>query len=372
MRFLVFFSFLLCGYLALGQTYSPGLNHKLNKSQDAIELVRTFESFGTKKPNSQESITTLNWLISQYQSMGYSDIVVDSFIHNGATYRNLIVTKPGRVDEYFVVCGHYDTRTGPGANDNGSGVSAILCAANALKDEATTRTVQFIHFDGEELGFEGSLYHVGNLKKPIDSNLYCVLNIDQIGGTKGESGNDKIYCERDEDNGVSSNNARSWAITDTLFNLCELYTDLSPVISKAFSSDYIPFEREGYVITGLYQHARDVYGHSLSDSLSNMDSFAFVNGVRLSVAATVYFAQVNRFVGLLPVSSCAINIYPNPVESSLIVEGVENNMVFEITDMSGRVVKSGFVANHVVDCSDLNLGTYFLVTRSGTYRFVKQ
>jgi hypothetical protein len=72
------------------------------------------------------------------------------------------------------------------------------------------------------------------------------------------------------------------------------------------------------------------------------------------------------------VSSCSIKIYPNPVESNLIVEGVENNMVFEITDMSGRVVKHGFVANHVVDCSDLNLGTYFFVTESGTYRFVKQ
>ncbi len=372
MRFVGLFSFLIFGGFASGQLYNPGINQKLSDSEDAIDLVQTFQSFGTKTPNSQQSIETLNWLVGEYQDMGYSDIVIDSFTRNGATYRNLIVTKQGSHSQYLVVCGHYDTRTGPGANDNGSGVSAILLAANAIKDESTTRTVQFIHFDGEELGFEGSLYHVDNLKKPIDSNLYCVLNIDQIGGTIGEPGNDKIYCERDEDNNISSNDALSWTITDTLANLCELYTDLSPVISKAFSSDYIPFERDGYVITGLYQHARDVYGHSLSDSLSNMDSFAFVNGVRLSVAATVYFAQVNRFVGLLPVSSCSIKIYPNPVESNLIVEGVENNMVFEITDMSGRVVKHGFVANHVVDCSDLNLGTYFFVTESGTYRFVKQ
>ena len=354
-----------------GPGYNPGINQKLSSSEDAIELVRTFQSFGTKTPNSQQSIETLNWLVSEYQSMGYSDIVIDSFTRNGTTYRNLIVTKQGSLSQYLVVCGHYDTRIGPGANDNGSGVSAILLAANAIKDESTARTVQFIHFDGEELGFEGSLYHVDNLKNPIDSNLYCVLNIDQIGGTKGEPGNDKIYCERDEDNNVSRNNALSWTITDTLVNLCKLYTDLSPVINKAFSSDYIPFERDGYVITGLYQHARDVYGHSLSDSLSNMDSFAFVNGVRLSVAATLHFAQVDRFVGLFPVSSCTIKIYPNPVESSLVIEGVENNAVFEITDISGRVVSSGKVTNQLVDCSDLVFGTYLLVTTSGTYRFVK-
>lgn len=372
MRFLVLFSFLLCGYLAFGQTYSPGLNQKLNKSQDAIELVRTFESFGTKTPNSQESITTLNWLISQYQSKGYSDILVDSFIHNGATYRNLIVTKQGREDEYFVVCGHYDTRTGPGANDNGSGVSAILCAADALKDESTTRTVQFIHFDGEELGFEGSLYHVDNLKEPVDSNLYCVLNIDQIGGTKGESVNDKIYCERDEDNSIASNNARSWAITDTLASLCELYTDLSPVISKAFSSDYIPFEREGYVITGLYQHARDVYSHSLSDSLSNMDSFAFVNGVRLSIAATLYFAQVDRFVGLKSKPLRTINVYPNPVAHSLVIKGFDKNTEYRILDIKGQAVAKGQVLNQTIDCSTLTSGAYFLEISDATYRFVKE
>lgn len=304
--------------------------------------------------------------------MGYSDILVDSFIHNGATYRNLIVTKQGRDNEYLVVCGHYDTRTGPGANDNGSGVSAILCAANALKDESTTRIVQFIHFDGEELGFEGSLYHVDNLKKPLDSSLYCVLNIDQIGGTKGESGNDKIYCERDEDNGVSSNNARSWAITDTLANLCELYTDLSPVISKAFSSDYIPFEREGYVITGLYQHARDVYSHSMSDSLSNMDSFAFVNGVRLSIAATLYFAQVDRFVGLSSRLSRDINVYPNPVASSLKIKGLNQNSDYRIIDIKGQVVVEDRVINQTIDCSTLSSGAYFLEINDATCRFLKE
>jgi len=56
--------------------------------------------------------------------------------------------------EIVVVGAHYDSIYGsPGANDNGTGVAAVLKIARLLKDEAPKRTVRFVAFANEEPPF---------------------------------------------------------------------------------------------------------------------------------------------------------------------------------------------------------------------------
>jgi hypothetical protein len=59
---------------------------------------------------------------------------------------------PGRSEKEIIVVGaHYDSvRGGPGANDNASGVAALLSLARRLRDRSLSRTVRIAAFVNEE------------------------------------------------------------------------------------------------------------------------------------------------------------------------------------------------------------------------------
>jgi Zn-dependent M28 family amino/carboxypeptidase len=79
-----------------------------------------------------------------------------SFTAIGREVRNIEAEQTGtkRADEIVVLGAHYDSVEGcPGANDNGSGVAALLEVARALKASAPERTVRFVAFVNEEPPF---------------------------------------------------------------------------------------------------------------------------------------------------------------------------------------------------------------------------
>ncbi len=94
-------------------------------------------------------------------------------------YAELRATVPS--EEWIVLGAHYDTvRVAPGADDDGSGVTAVLLAAERLVDlKVRRRNVLFAFFDQEELGLVGSSVFVKFLvadgrkvvaAHPIDKN----------------------------------------------------------------------------------------------------------------------------------------------------------------------------------------------------------
>jgi hypothetical protein len=74
----------------------------------------------------------------------------------GKTVHNLAAELPGtsHPEEIIVVGGHYDSVPGcPGANDNATGVAAMLELARLLSGRALGRTVRFVAFVNEEMPF---------------------------------------------------------------------------------------------------------------------------------------------------------------------------------------------------------------------------
>lgn len=70
---------------------------------------------------------------------------------DGVRCRNLLVEIPGTSDEVVIVGAHYDTAVGsPGANDNGTGVVALLALARALYGAEPHRTLRLVAFANEE------------------------------------------------------------------------------------------------------------------------------------------------------------------------------------------------------------------------------
>ena len=72
------------------------------------------------------------------------------------TVENLEAQLPGtgRADEVVIIGAHYDTVVGcPGANDNGTGVAALIEIAAWARSLSPSRTLRFVAFVNEEPPF---------------------------------------------------------------------------------------------------------------------------------------------------------------------------------------------------------------------------
>ena len=103
----------------------------------------------------------------------------------------------------FIICAHYDTQavrepnwnplasTAPGANDNGTGIAAMLEIAHLLSQYEYEHELRFIALGGEELGFLGSRHYVQEAAAIDQStgadtnrqreNIVGVFNLDMLG-----------------------------------------------------------------------------------------------------------------------------------------------------------------------------------------------
>ena len=99
------------------------------------------------------------------------------------TGENIIVTKKSSTDmtKNLIISAHYDSaEDSVGANDNGSGVAAVLELARILKDTEMPYNVKFILFSGEEKYMLGSRWYVGNLSEDERKQIIGVINIGTI------------------------------------------------------------------------------------------------------------------------------------------------------------------------------------------------
>jgi hypothetical protein len=325
--------------------------------------LQQFESLGKKEAGTAALNNTADWLISKYQSYGYTNIQRDTFAYTGNQLYNIIVTKAGTVfpPRYLVIDGHYDTYHGPGTNDNGSGVAAILEIARLLSNIPTDETIKFIHFSAEEQGLIGSGHYVDHTVVPTNMAIKLVFNIDEVGGVAGMI-NNTITCERDE-SGPTSNNAASWAFTDTLVNLTHLYSNLQTEISYAYGSDYVPFQEAGEVITGFYETNESPYTHSANDLLVNMSPTFVTQVAKAATGAALYFAggrQLATFI-LSEVVVDPFTVFPTPANRTIRwqLPSQTGSYSLRIFDVSGRqLIEQYYKADDVgiLDISALKPG----------------
>lgn len=98
---------------------------------------------------------TGQYIEDTFSELGYR-VERQSFEARQVTVSNFEVELQGRKkpDEFLVVGAHYDTVVScPGANDNGSGVAALLELARLLRDSRPDRTIRFVAFVNEESPF---------------------------------------------------------------------------------------------------------------------------------------------------------------------------------------------------------------------------
>lgn len=127
-----------------------------------------------------------------------------SFVHEGRVLDNVHAELAGATDTFILITAHLDSRAGrdephydpahdaaPGADDDASGVAAVICAAHALTEMARgvtlRRSIRFVLFNAEEHGLIGSRYYA-RAAAAAGLRIAGVLQMDMIGFLPPTSG----------------------------------------------------------------------------------------------------------------------------------------------------------------------------------------
>lgn len=154
--------------------------------------------------------------IGEHNYIFYDRLVAaEKFLHNSLTaagyqinrqtytiddreFHNLEVEIKGtqNPDEIVVIGAHYDSVVGsPGANDNGTGVAAVLALARAFAGKETSRTLRFVEFVNEEPPFfwtenMGSLVYAKGCHSRQEK-IVAMLSLETMGYYSDKPGSQK-------------------------------------------------------------------------------------------------------------------------------------------------------------------------------------
>ena len=261
------------------QEYVLSFTEKVN-SDSIGSYIRWLEGMGTRFALADNHREVAGKIRDRFITFGYPDTRLDSF-YLTKTYReitystwqyNVIASVAGRDnDSICVVAAHYDDivaegdpfTLAPGANDNASGVAAVLEIARLVRRYSfrPEHTIRFVVFAAEEIGLHGSIDYV----------------------TKAATAGDKIMMMINHDmiSYVSDPGAKPWYVNIVYYDnslglrneaaeLCSANCTLVPYSDNTNynRSDSYPFFVAGF--RALFFHQRDIEGtyHTTGDVTS--------------------------------------------------------------------------------------------------------
>ena len=230
-------------------------------------------------------------------------------------------------DNIIIFNAHYDSVKGsPGADDDGSGVAAVLACAYVLSKFDFNHTIKLLCFSGEEEGLLGSNAYSKELYMKND-NIIIEFNADMIGYAKTKEHGQKfrIYGTQDVDWYVD--------VIEDLNNQFEFNFNITRGILSEDSrggSDYSAFTRYGYEAIAFFEGQWNTNMHTKYDNLENVNISYLTKTTQLIAASIAY------------ISDMVIN-YPfvrieSPKKGNLYFEGREKNELRDKKDDQLRTV----------------------------------
>ena len=194
------------------------------------------------------------------------------------TTDNVIAERPGGADGRVIMAGgHLDSvAAGPGINDNGSGVAALLELAEAVGRGPTGARVRLAFWGAEELGLLGSRRYVRSLDPGERERIAAYLNFDMVGSPNAVS---TVYSNGDAGLRRALRRAFDGPLQDD---------------SVGGGSDHAPFAAAGIPFSGLYTGSaesgpggkpRDPCYHLACDTARNVDRAVLLEMARAAAQA---------------------------------------------------------------------------------------
>ncbi len=238
-----------------------------------LDATRWFADLYTLQAWDRESrrgdiVDARDWLVRQFAALGLI-LELEPFGNGTVTNENVLALLRGssRPDEIYVVGAHYDTTSrrnsslgpAPGAEDNASGVAAMLEMARLFVAHPPAASILFIGFSGEEQGLVGSRFHVNQiLAAGTQGQLAAVLIMDMI-----------AYSSDDRYDILLETSSNQEDLADALVDAALTYTTLEPLISFLPSgSDHVPYIQAGIPAVLVIENEYSTYPgyHRTTDS----------------------------------------------------------------------------------------------------------
>lgn len=297
--------------------YSPRIDSVINlvSNEQMIKYVRelsgdTITNVGSQPYHiisrlwsSEGNTKAAQYIFEKFQSFGLQT----RYQVNNSTNVNVIARKTGwEYPELKIVIGaHYDntrggatsTDTVPGADDNASGVAAVLEAARLLANYNLKFTVEFVVFDEEEIGLYGAGGYADSCRADTSETLIGVYNMDMIAWDGNNDGHIRIKTHQFCD-----------VLADILICTYQRY-NINLIAIKEYNTgggDHLAFWLRNYGAISCIEPSYDFnpYYHSMGDvyNVFNMDYFR--ENTKANLAAIMSISdQLYYVIGHYPIQS---------------------------------------------------------------------
>jgi aminopeptidase YwaD len=145
-------------------------------------------NLGVRTAGSADEATAARYAADYLKGLGYSVAIVPVPLPNGLVSHNVKAFKAGSSAATILLGAHLDSKApSPGANDNASGVAAVLELARNLRGADTVATIEFVLFGAEEMidsdpdhDHYGSRAFVKSMTSTERGNLAGMISVDMV------------------------------------------------------------------------------------------------------------------------------------------------------------------------------------------------
>lgn len=268
---------------------SPSIRTMIDQinASELVSYIGTISSFGCRYTGTENCSRAADWIYDTFEKMGVS-VSFHHWQYAGFTSKNVVATIPGTdcssTVEYLLTA-HYDTTQGSvGANDDGSGVAAVLAIAKIMSQYSFQHTIRFIAFSAEEIGTYGSFCYARDAYRNND-NIRAVINPDIIGDAYTEEGGNNLrffYPQRSKWLAEYAQN-----IGKQYYDEIGLYVEMLP---NYIGADHQSFIDYGYDGVWVAQHDPSPHVHTANDTIENINKTYLTKSTKLLLAVIAQLA----------------------------------------------------------------------------------
>ncbi|MCU0595157.1 MAG: M28 family peptidase, partial [Desulfobacterota bacterium] len=213
---------------------------------------------------------------------------LDPFTYSSKTYYNVVGVQPGAVrpNDIYILGAHYDSVNNPGADDNASGVAAVMEAARILSTFEFDATLVYIAFDREEQGLVGSTSYAN---KHASDNILGMISFDMIAYNPAGANHNtlRIYDGDGTDDPIMQEMLDS-------FNALGYGRGITAVDSGSIGqSDHAPFDQRGFEAVLLIEYGvwSNPYYHKSTDAVETANFLDYTFATSITAGGAGYMVS---------------------------------------------------------------------------------
>ena len=330
-------------------------------------------------------VAALESALPEDSPIEFQDFVIPGYTCEGGTggavldypMQNIVGTLEGsgRLGGCYIVCGHYDATASstahddsfsfwwcqhdaPGADDNATGVAAVLETARALGASGLEFPfdIRFVLFTAEELGLIGSDVYADSVAAAGDT-IYGVINVDMIAFKPLPANPDTCH--------VVTNDSSIW-LADWVLGTADEYPSFFPsfegvrIDTPLLYSDHGSFWIKGYDALVAIEHwsprDRNPYYHTINDRFSTVRASQLTSTTRLVAGGLARLADPD---GVFNLAVFPGNISATPyrpwtgdvveMEVGVLAFGPDTTASFTVEVWDGEAGEGELLSTSVVD-----------------------